>query len=330
MAVLINSPGAPRVSSASSKLFDLNGRRVFVAGHRGMVGSAIVRCLAKMNCTLITMDREKLDLLKQEESERFLITAKPDVVIIAAARVGGIQANSAFPADFIRDNLVIATNLIHGSFCAGVRKLMFLGSSCVYPRLSRQPIVEDELLAGPLEPTNEWYAIAKIAGIKLCQAYRRQHGADYISVMPSNVYGPGDNYHPEHSHVIAALIRRIHEAKQSGSPSVTVWGTGTPRREFVFVEDLAEACILVLEKYSEESHLNIGTGEDITVADLARVIAEVIGYQGKLVFDPSRPDGTPRKLLDVSKLNALGWKSRTPLRVGLKCSYADFLARARA
>ncbi|MGA3310827.1 MAG: GDP-L-fucose synthase [Xanthobacteraceae bacterium] len=328
MAELSESSAELQQSGAASKLFDLSDRRVFVAGHRGMVGAAIVRRLVQRNSALVTAGRETLDLFRQDDTERFLGSIKPDVVIVAAAKVGGIHANNVLPAEFIYENLVIATNLIHGAFRAGVRKLLFLGSSCIYPKLARQPIVEEELLSGALEPTNEWYAIAKIAGVKLCQAYRRQYGADYISVMPCNVYGPGDNYHPENSHVIAALIRRFHEAKQSGSPSVTVWGTGTPRREFIFVDDLAEACLVVLEQYSGESHLNIGTGEDITIAGLARVVAEVIGYRGELVFDPSRPDGPPQKLLDVSRLSALGWKAHTPLRVGLERSYADFLARA--
>jgi GDP-L-fucose synthase len=244
------------------------------------------------------------------------------------AKVGGIHANSTFPAEFIQENLLIATNVIDAAFRAGVGKLLFLGSSCIYPRLAHQPIAEEELLTGPLEPTNEWYAIAKIAGIKLCEAYRRQYGADFISVMPTNVYGPRDNYHPENSHVMAGLIRRFHQAKQSRSPSVTVWGTGKPRREFIFVDDLADACIYLLERYSGESFVNVGTGEDMTIADLARLIAEIVGYRGELVFDTSRPDGTPQKLLNVSKLNALGWKAFTPLRAGLKQTYADFVARA--
>ncbi len=327
MAAMSDVLKNPNQADESSKRFDVSGRRIFVAGHNGMVGSAIVRRLAKTDCRLITAGRKTLDLLKQRETEEFLADNKPEAVVMAAARVGGIQANNTLPADFIRDNLVIATNVIHGAFRAGVDKLLFLGSSCIYPRDAYQPISEEALLAGPLEPTNQWYAVAKIAGIKLCQAYRRQYGADYISVMPSNVYGPADNYHPEHSHVVAALIRRIHEAKHSGAASVTVWGTGTPRREFLFVDDLAEACLVVLERYSAEPHLNVGTGEDITIAELARLIAEVIGYRGELVFDPSRPDGMPRKLLDVSKINALGWQARTPLRLGLKRSYDEFLVR---
>jgi GDP-L-fucose synthase len=321
--------GAGR-EAGPAQLFDLTGRRVFVAGHRGMVGSAIVRRLARIDCAVLTADHKEVDLLRQEETERFLVSSKPDVLIMAAAKVGGIHANSVYPAKFIYENLAMATNLIHGAFRANVRKLLFLGSSCIYPKLAHQPIAEEELLTGPLEPTNEWYAIAKIAGIKLCQAYRREYGVDYISVMPTNVYGPGDNYHPENSHVIAGLIRRVHEAKRSGSRSVTVWGTGTPRREFIFVDDLADACIFVLEKYSEESHLNVGTGSDITVADLARIIADALGYDGKLTFDISRPDGTPRKLLDVSRLRALGFTARMSLRTGIERSYADFLERAAA
>ncbi len=326
MAAMNDRAAALRQSAAAPQAFDLTGKRVFVAGHRGMVGSAIVRRLGERNCALLTAGRAEVDLLRQEETERFLVSAKPDVVIVAAAKVGGIPANSTFPAEFIYENLTITTNLIHGAYRAGVRKLLFLGSSCIYPKLAHQPITEEELLTGPLEPTNEWYAIAKIAGIKLCQAYRRQYGADYVSVMPTNVYGPGDNYHPENNHVIAALMRRFHEAKQSAAATVTVWGTGTPRREFIFVDDLADACILVLEKYFGESHLNIGTGEDVTIAELARVIAEVVGYRGELAFDTTRPDGVPRKLPDVSKLAALGFKARTALRDGLARAYADFLA----
>jgi GDP-L-fucose synthase len=310
-----------------AKIFDLAGQRVFVAGHRGMVGSALVRRLAAVDCEVITASRDKLDLLDGAATHRFLADAKPDVVIVAAAKVGGIYANNTYPAEFINENLGIALNTIHGSHKAGVKKLLFLGSSCIYPKLARQPMTEDELLAGQLEPTNQWYAVAKIAGIKLCQAYRRQYGDDFISVMPTNLYGPGDNYHPQNSHVVAALIRRFHEAKQMHDPNVVIWGTGTPRREFLFVDDVADACIFVLERYSGETHLNIGTGEDTTIADFAHLVAEVIGYDGQFVFDPSRPDGPPRKLLDVSKLNAIGWRAVTSLRAGLAAAYADFLNR---
>ena len=310
----------------TAKMFDLAGKRVFVAGHRGMVGAAVVRRLADVDCQILTASRETVNLSNQADTERFLLMARPDVTIVAAAKVGGIHANSTFPADFIYDNLAIAVNTIHAAFKAGVKKLLFLGSSCIYPRLARQPMSEDELLSGPLEPTNEWYAVAKIAGLKLCQAYRRQHKADYISVMPANLYGPGDNYHPENSHVVAALIRRIHEAKRSGAPEAVVWGTGTPRREFLFVDDLADACVFALENYSAEAHLNVGTGEDVTIAEFARLVADVVGYRGNIVFDVSRPDGAPRKLLDVSKLKAMGWSAGTPLRDGLARAYSDFLA----
>jgi len=307
-------------------LFDLAGKRVYVAGHTGMAGSAIVRRLGQEGCDIITADHAALDLADQRQTEQWLERARPDAVFLAAARVGGINANSVYPAAFIGDNLAIALNVIRGAHAVGIKKLLFLGSSCIYPRLAAQPITEEELLTGPLEPTNEWYAIAKIAGIKLCQAYRRQYGADFISVMPTNLYGLGDNYHPAHSHVPAALIRRFHEAKVSGAPTVAVWGTGTPRREFLAADDLADACVFVMKHYSDEGFLNIGSGEDIAIADFARLVAEVVGYHGKIVFDTSRPDGTPRKLLDVSKLAALGWRAKTPLRDGLKTAYADYLA----
>jgi GDP-L-fucose synthase len=307
------------------KVFDLIGKQIYVAGHGGMVGSALVRRLAKIDCHVVTADRQAVDLVNQSETERFLASTRPDVLILAAATVGGIHANNTYPAEFIYDNLAIAVNTIHAAFKAGVKKLLFLGSSCIYPRLARQPMTEEELLAGPLEPTNEWYAVAKIAGIKLCQAYRRQYKADYISVMPTNLYGPGDNYHPENGHVVAALIRRFHEANLSGAPEVVVWGTGTPRREFLFVDDLADACVFVLENYSDEPHLNIGTGEDLTIAEFAGLVSDVVGYEGKIVFDASRPDGTPRKLLDVSKMKAMGWKAPTPMRDGLRQAYDDFL-----
>lgn len=309
------------------KLFDLAGRRVYVAGHRGMVGSALLRRLGTIDCKIITAPREQVELCDGHAVGRFLAEAKPEVVIVAAAKVGGIHANNTYPAEFIYQNLAITLNIIHASHQAKVRKLLYLGSSCIYPRLAHQPIVEDELLAGPLEPTNQWYAVAKIAGIKLCEAYRRQYGDDFISVMPTNLYGPGDNYHPENSHVVAALIRRFQEAKIADAPSVTVWGTGTPRREFLYVDDLAEACLFVLEHYSDQPHLNVGAGVDVTIAEFAELVRDIVGYQGNIAFDRSRPDGTPRKLLDVSKLTALGWTATTSLRTGLSAAHSDFMSR---
>ena len=310
------------------KKFDLAGKRIFVAGHRGMVGSALVRRLSRMDCEVISAGRDRLDLLDGAATLGFLAETKPHVVIVAAGKVGGIHANSAYPAEFIYENLAISCNTIHGSYRAGVAKLLYLGSSCIYPKMARQPMTEDELLTGPLEPSNEPYAIAKIAGIKLCQSYRRQYGADFISVMPTNLYGPGDNYDSDNSHVVAALIRRFHQAKLDGAHSVTIWGTGKPRREFLFVDDLADACIFVLENYSAEEHLNIGTGEDTTIAEFARLVADVVGYKGDFAYDTSRPDGTPRKLLDVSRLSAIGWKAKTGLRDGLAAAYADFVRTA--
>ena len=309
-----------------SKIFDLAGKRIYVAGHRGMVGSAIVRRLAGVPCEVITAGRAEVDLERQEQAERFLAATKPDVVIVAAARVGGIHANNAYPAEFISENLAIARNTVHGSHQVGVKKLLFLGSSCIYPKLAQQPMREEELLTGSLEPTNQWYSIAKIAGIKLCQGYRRQYGADFISVMPTNLYGPGDNYHPENSHVVPALIRRFHESKQNGVPIVKVWGTGKPLREFLFVDVLADACVFVLEHYSDEQHVNVGSGEEATIAEFAQLVADVVGYRGELTFDPSRPDGVARKLLDSSKLAGMGWRARTSLRAGLEQAYAAFLA----
>lgn len=306
--------------------YDLRGKRVFVAGHRGMAGSAIVRRLASEDCEILTVPRSELDLTRQQATEDWLAAHKPHAVILAAGRVGGIYANSTFPADFINDNLAIALNVIHGAHLAGVEKLLFLGSSCIYPKLAKQPMTEVMLLSGSLEPTNEAYAIAKIAGIKLAQAYRTQFGDDFISVMPTNLYGAGDNYHPKNSHVPAALIRRFHEAKLANLPEVKVWGTGNPRREFLAVDDLANACIFVMKNYSGSEFLNIGTGVDITIAEFARAVADVVGYRGKIVFDTSYPDGSPQKLLDVSQLKALGWTAKVPLREGLAAAYADFLA----
>jgi GDP-L-fucose synthase len=313
------------MKGADPLLFDLKGLRVFVAGHAGMAGGAIVRRLALEGCTILTAGRAAVDLTRQNETEQWLQVQKPDAIFVAAGKVGGIHANNAFPADFIAENLAIALNVIRGAHVTSVRKLVFLGSSCIYPKNAPQPMKEEMLLSGPLEPTNEWYAIAKIAGIKLCQAYRRQHGADFVSVMPTNLYGPGDNYHPEYGHVPAALIRRLHEAKVARAPNVKVWGTGRARREFLAVDDLADACVFVMKHYSADGFLNIGTGRDMSIEEFARLISDVVGYRGELKFDTSRPDGAPQKLLDVSKLAALGWKSKTPLREGLAAAYADFL-----
>jgi GDP-L-fucose synthase len=308
----------------SDAIFELKGRRVFIAGHTGMVGSALVRRLASEDCETLTAPRRVVDLSRQAETERFVADRRPDVVVVAAARVGGILANSSFPANFLDENLAIALNVIGAAHKSGVGKLLFLGSSCIYPREAPQPMTEDALLTGPLEPTNQWYAVAKIAGLKLAEAYRRQHGDDFISLMPTNLYGPGDNYHPEHSHVPAALIRRMHEAKLAGSPSVTIWGSGKPRREFLYVDDLADACVFALEHYSDAGFLNVGTGTDLSIAEFARLVADVVGYRGELRYDLTRPDGTPQKLLDVSKLAALGWRATTDLRTGLAAAYADF------
>jgi len=313
-------------ATARTLPFDLAGRRVFVAGHRGMVGAALVRRLASERCEVLTADRRVLDLARQADTQDWLRDKRPDVVIVAAARVGGIAYNNAFPVDFLADNLAIELNLIGGAFAIGVRKLLFLGSSCIYPKLASQPMSEDMLLTGTLEPTNQWYAVAKIAGIKLVEAYRRQYGADFISLMPTNLYGPGDNYHPEHSHVPAALIRRFHEAKLAKAASVSVWGTGRPRREFLAVDDLADACVFALKNYSDDRFLNVGTGRDVTIAEFAAMVADVVGYKGDIVFDASRPDGAPQKLLDVSRLTKLGWTARIELRAGIAVAYRDFLS----
>ncbi len=307
-------------------LFDLSGRRVAVCGHNGMAGSAIVRRLASERCEIITADRSSVDLTHEEPTSAWLARTKPDALFLAAARVGGIHANSTYPADFIADNLAIELNVMRAALASGVKKLLFLASSCVYPKFAPQPIKEEALLTGPLESTNEWYALAKISGIKLALAYRRQYGSDFISIMPTNLYGPGDNYHPEDSHVPAALIRRFHEAKISGKSSATVWGSGKVRREFLAVDDLGDACVFLMKHYSADDFLNVGTGEDVTIEEFARTVAETVGFQGTLNFDTSRPDGPPQKLLDVTRLTALGWKAKTPLRSGLAAAYADFLA----
>jgi GDP-L-fucose synthase len=305
--------------------FDLKGKRVFVAGHRGMVGSALVRRLAGENVELLTPPRNELDLGNQAAVFDWFAKNRPQAVFLAAAKVGGIVANNTLRAEFIYDNLIIAANVIHAAHRSGTEKLMFLGSSCIYPKLAAQPLREDFMLTGPLEPTNEPYAIAKIAGIKMVEAYRSQYGSNFINVMPTNLYGPGDNYHPEYSHVVAALIRRFHEAKVAGAKSVIVWGTGTPRREFLYVDDMADACVHLMKTYSHHEMVNIGTGEDIAIADFARVVAATVGYKGTISYDTSRPDGTPQKLLDVSRLAKLGWRARTSLDDGMRLAYQAYL-----
>lgn len=301
------------------------GSKIYVAGHRGMVGSAIVRRLQAAGFdNLVLRTHTELDLTEQAAVDAFFARERPEFVFLAAAKVGGIHANNSYPADFLRDNLAIQTNVIHAAWANGAKKLLFLGSSCIYPRDCPQPIKEEYLLTGPLEPTNEWYAVAKIAGIKLCQAYRRQHGFDAICAMPTNLYGPGDNYHPENSHVVPALIRRFHEAKQRGDGEVVIWGTGTPLREFLHVDDLAEACLLLMQRYTGEQIVNIGSGIEVSIAQLALLIADVVGYGGRLLFDASKPDGTPRKLLDTDRIHALQWQARIPLIAGLADTHRAF------
>ena len=309
--------------------FELRGRTVFVAGHRGMVGSALARRLQQEDVDLLTVGRSEFDLRDQAAVFDWFARRRPQVVFLAAAKVGGIVANNELRAEFIYDNLAIATNVIHAAHVNGAAKLMFLGSSCIYPKLAAQPLREDAILTGPLEPTNEPYAIAKIAGIKMVEAYRSQYGCDFINVMPTNLYGPGDNYHPQYSHVVAALIRRFHEAKVAGVANVVVWGTGTPRREFLYVDDLADACVHLMKTYSEMDLVNIGTGEDVTIAEFARLVAATVGYQGSISYDTSRPDGTPRKLLDVGRLAGLGWRARTSLQDGLRLAYQAYLSETR-
>jgi GDP-L-fucose synthase len=310
---------------SSLDLMSLSGKRIYVAGHQGMVGAAISRRLATEDCLVLTATRAETDLTRQAETETLLTKMKPDVVIIAAAKIGDSQANGEYPADFLAENLAIELNVIKSSFAAGVRRLLFVGSTSIYPRLAPQPVKEGALMTGPLEKTNEGHAIAKITGIKLSQAYRRQYGVKYISVMSTNLYGRGDNYDPDHGHVIAALIRRFHEAKSAGVPEVVVWGSGTPKREFLYVDDFADACIFVLKTYDGEEFLNVGLGTDIAIADLAQEIAAVVGYEGGIVFDPARPDGPPRKLVDASRLAALGWHARIDVRSGIRLAYDDFL-----
>ena len=309
--------------------FELKGRTVFVAGHRGMVGSALVRRLAGENVELLTTGRGELDLRDQAAVFDWFARKRPQVVFLAAAKVGGIYANNELRAEFIYDNLAIATNVIHAAHVNGADKMMFLGSSCIYPKLAPQPLREDSILTGPLEPTNEPYGIAKIAGIKMVEAYRSQYGCDFINVMPTNLYGPGDNYHPQYSHVVAALIRRFHEAKVAGLANVVVWGTGTPRREFLYVDDMADACVHLMKTYSEMELVNIGSGEDITIAEFAHLVAATVGYTGTISYDTSRPDGTPRKLLDVDRLATLGWRARTSLEDGLRLAYQAYLSESR-
>jgi GDP-L-fucose synthase len=315
-------------ATGSGTRYALAGKRVWVAGHRGMVGSALVRRLARENCEILTVDRQTVDLTDTRAVERWLGAARPQAVFVAAARVGGILANDSYPAEFLHTNLMIGTNVIHGAWKAGVEKLLYLGSSCIYPREAPQPIVEEALLTGPLESTNEWYAIAKIAGLKLAQAYRRQHGCDFISAMPTNLYGPGDNYDLATSHVLAALIRKAHEAKQRGDSELVIWGTGTPRREFLHVDDCADALVHLMKAYSRDQHVNVGSGEDVQIIELARMIAKAVGFEGDIAFDLTKPDGTPRKLMSNARLADLGWRPTIALHQGIVSTYGAYLAES--
>jgi GDP-L-fucose synthase len=311
-------------------IFPLAGRRIFVAGHSGMVGSALVRRLRQKACEILTVSSREVDLRRQAPTEAWLEKARPDAVFVAAATVGGILANDTRPAEFLYDNMMIEGNVIEAARRCGVKKLLFLGSSCIYPRLAHQPMAETELLTGPLEPTNQWYAIAKIAGLKLCAAYRRQYGSDFISAQPTNLYGPGDTYDLKASHVIPALIAKMHHAQETGAPEVEIWGTGQPRREFLHVDDLADALVFLMERYSGESHVNIGWGEDVGIAELAGVIAEVVGFKGRLRYATDKPDGMPRKLLDTSLMNGFGWRATIGLKEGLAGAYRWFVENAAA
>jgi GDP-L-fucose synthase len=310
-----------------AEIFSLAGRTVWVAGHRGMAGSAIVRRLATENCTILTAGHDMLDLARQTEVEKWLAANRPDAIFLAAATVGGIMANATRPAEFIHDNLIIETNVIHGAYKAGVKKLLFLGSSCIYPKLAPQPMKESALLTGPLEPSNEWYAVAKIAGIKLCQAYRRQYGCDFISAMPTNLFGIGDRYDLLQGHVVAALIMKIDAAKREGRTAVELWGTGTPLREFLYADDMADGLVFLMKNYSGEEHVNVGCGVEMTIRELAERIAQTIGWHGRFTFDASKPDGTPRKVMDISKLSAMGWTARTQFAEGLHLAYKAYQAR---
>lgn len=307
-------------------IFPLAGKRVWVAGHRGMVGSAIMRRLASEDCELVTATRSEVDLEVPAQVNEFVATTKPDAIFMAAAKVGGILANDTYPADFLYNNLMIATNITEASYRHGVSKMLFLGSSCIYPKMAPQPIPEEALLTGPLEPTNEWYAIAKIAGIKLAQAYRKQHGCDFISAMPTNLYGPGDNYDLNTSHVLPALLRKAHDAKLDGAESITIWGTGTPRREFLHADDCADACVFLMQRYSSMEHVNVGSGEDIAIFDLARLVCDVVGFTGNVERDLSKPDGTLRKLMSGDRLRAMGWGPTIALSDGIERSYEAYLA----
>ena len=311
---------------AAAANYGLEGKTVYVAGHRGMVGSALLRRLAKERCSIVTAARAELDLTNQAQVNAFFHKVRPQAVFMAAATVGGILANDSYPADFLYNNLMIEANITHAAFDTRVEKMVFLGSSCIYPKLASQPIAESSLLTGPLEPTNEWYAIAKIAGIKLAQAYRRQHGCNYVAAMPTNLYGPGDNWDLASSHVIPALIRKAHEAKVSGAREFVIWGTGKPRREFMHVDDCADALVLIMKRYESAEQINVGYGDDLEIRELARLVAEAVGLEADIVFDTSKPDGTPRKLMDSSKLRALGWTPSIPLREGLARAYQAFLA----
>tara|TARA_B110000037_G_scaffold214229_1_gene269839 strand:- start:535 stop:1464 length:930 start_codon:yes stop_codon:yes gene_type:complete len=303
---------------------------IFVAGHRGMVGSAIVRALKERGASnIVTRTSKELDLRNRTEVDQFFEQEKPEVVYLAAAKVGGIHANATYPADFLVDNILITTNVIDASCKHGVEKLLFLGSSCIYPRLASQPISEEALLTGPLEPTNEAYALAKIAGLKMCDAFRKQHGCNFISAMPTNLYGPGDNYHPENSHVLPALIRRFHEAVRDGKNEIVCWGSGSPKREFLHVDDLAKGLLHLMDHHNSEGWINIGTGEDLTIKELALTIANVVGYRGDVIWDTSKPDGTPRKLLNVDRINEMGWKAEIELRHGIESVYADYLSHEK-